>query len=781
MAALQLKELLAAQQRLKQKEEQEAQQPESISVADLQKILSGEADKENQEEQSKVTDDVKKAIQETAENTKDTPESAKTLKKGLVEKTGDGLNANVIKLTEVLKKQAKGVVTPAVSPVAAVANIAEQRGATLDQRSREQAARYVPGTKDFIRDNIGFKYDGGGLKGLGKSLKGMFSLENMLDMSEGKNMGGLLGGELRNKVQKKQYVKDRMATESNRYLNMFYEKEKDEKGEVKKDKSGKPIYKLDEKGNKVISKENQKKIESTFNRQYDEQRATRGLMNRNEKEIDRMRGEGFADSDLARAGMMTKRERLDKDLQVSDPQYRALRAVDDEAATGEKQLRKPRAVKKAAFVAELPEGTALEPVKPKRGRPKKAAAAVVEEVEATPVKKTRSKKAANLENAAPADIPAPIATLARATAAAPASQTLIPPPTTKEASEEAADAAHDQLEAVKRIGDELVKHTDLLTKIASSAGTGAATAATAQAQPQEEGGSLIDTALDMVGNGKGSKGKGILNTAKNVLGKGKGVLSKGGGLLKSGGGLLKAGGGLLKGGLGAIGGMALSYGGEKLKESGHEKLGGAADVAGKAASWAGTGAMIGSVIPGVGTAVGGAIGGVAGAAKGLYDNWGNLFGSDKDKAKPVAAAPIAAAPAVAPPAAGGTGAGAGPMTSVTNGILVANEPVVPGKPLSPQQMKMTEMSMRMGNKLDPTVQQAYDLAKAAPPSDAQQVYQKSSDNAAASAAPPFVAPITVNAPTTNNTSPQTTVMPTSSKSRNTESSLQQYNRARYAF
>ena len=42
---------------------------------------------------------------------------------------------------------------------------------------------------------------------------------------------------------------------------------------------------------------------------------------------------------------------------------------------------------------------------------------------------------------------------------------------------------------------------------------------------------------------------------------------------------------------------------------------------GTTASWAGTGAMIGSVIPGLGTAAGAIIGGAAGLGKSLYDEW----------------------------------------------------------------------------------------------------------------------------------------------------------------
>jgi prefoldin subunit 5 len=84
---------------------------------------------------------------------------------------------------------------------------------------------------------------------------------------------------------------------------------------------------------------------------------------------------------------------------------------------------------------------------------------------------------------------------------------------------------------------------------------------------------------------------------------------------------LLAGGKILAGGGAAVlGGMALNYGGDKLAESGHTKLGAGTKIAGDALSGAGTGAMIGSIIPGVGTAVGAGVGGAIGAGVGLWKN-----------------------------------------------------------------------------------------------------------------------------------------------------------------
>jgi hypothetical protein len=151
--------------------------------------------------------------------------------------------------------------------------------------------------------------------------------------------------------------------------------------------------------------------------------------------------------------------------------------------------------------------------------------------------------------------------------------------------------------------------------------------ATATAAPAESGSGIgVGDVLD-VGRAGISKAGGMLRGAGSaILSGGKTVLGKAGGFIK---GLSPA---IKGGGAAALLGMGASYAGDKLKEAGHEKTGSALDVAGQAASWGGTGAMIGSVVPGVGTAIGAGVGAVAGGAYGLYKNWGSLFGSKKDAA-----------------------------------------------------------------------------------------------------------------------------------------------------
>lgn len=93
------------------------------------------------------------------------------------------------------------------------------------------------------------------------------------------------------------------------------------------------------------------------------------------------------------------------------------------------------------------------------------------------------------------------------------------------------------------------------------------------------------------------------------------------------GGAKRIASGLAKGGALAVGGMVLGAGADYAKEQGHEKTGTGLDVAGKAASYAGMGAMVGSVVPGLGTAAGAIVGGVVGTGMGLYDNRKTIFGS----------------------------------------------------------------------------------------------------------------------------------------------------------
>lgn len=118
------------------------------------------------------------------------------------------------------------------------------------------------------------------------------------------------------------------------------------------------------------------------------------------------------------------------------------------------------------------------------------------------------------------------------------------------------------------------------------------------------GGGFLDDMFGGDGTGKKGKGKGRYRDPKT--GRFAKRPSRFGGLAKG-----------LKGfGIGA----AVGIGSELI--AGQMEEGGAQDAVsgvGTVASYAGTGAMIGSIIPGVGTAIGAGVGAIAGAIKGLFD------------------------------------------------------------------------------------------------------------------------------------------------------------------
>lgn len=186
----------------------------------------------------------------------------------------------------------------------------------------------------------------------------------------------------------------------------------------------------------------------------------------------------------------------------------------------------------------------------------------------------------------------------------------------KEAAQEQADLIADQLKILETIANNTAETNKLL-------GGEAKKKKEQEKEPAKEK-SLLSTAADALGDlsipGMGKKaGK---KAGKTIAG-------------KAAGGLLgKMGPSLLKGAKGFSIGSILGIGGDIAAEvlGRDTKAGGVASTLGETASYAGTGAMIGSIIPGVGTAIGAGVGGLFGLGKGLYDNWGALTGkSDTTK------------------------------------------------------------------------------------------------------------------------------------------------------
>lgn len=832
--ALTLKDLIATQEKM-------AAKGDPAALRSLQKLqaLSEQVKQEEKEAAAKQSTDA-------ADLNERVEDLSKTMEKGLLEKTGDGLNSNVIKLTKEMRAQMladKKGSEPQAPGNDASKTIANPR-ATAEQRTAEQAKRYVPGTKDFLKDKFNFKMPekGSGVKGfagaLKGSVKGMLSLENMIDTSEGKNTGGLLGGQLRRTVERRQYAKDRFDTEKGRYQNLL---------------------KKDEAGN--VTPEARKKAEATFRRQYDESMATRGQMKENEGEVSRLREKGFSEDDIKRTGRLDTRETLDTDLRKSDAQYRAQRKEDEKGAPAtvaeepkEKTARKPKAVKAATEeIGTAPIASKVTPLEALTPDQQATKDRMDEALRTGKVQPIRATPIASVPSAAAVT---PITTNPTEASATPAASNVIPFPTkassllsgatSEESQDETLRTTQQQSATLDRIDKSTAASAAALNKMAGMPAVG--TAAAAGGGGNEGGGSLLETGVDMLGKGKG------------LLGKAKGLGSS---LLKNPKMLGKAGAALA-----VVGGAYTAYKG--ISEASEEEDKAKAEVdaavdAGKitpteassikakvtdeasvkkgSAAGEGTGmavggiagmkvgATIGTMIGGpVGTVVGGALGGLAGAAAGSslgkkvggsivsgYQSARNFFTGDKkaEGATPETAAAAAVTP-VAPVQVAGAGAKEvapedkvkrleqmkerlekqGPRTKSAqsaqshedqlrtldkaivaekgraaggDGTLVAGEAVIPGQKPSAKQMAAMEMSKKA------------EAVQAPAPQGANAVYNQSGQNAGV-AAQPTVVPII--APTTNNTSTNvnnTTQSAAKSPPRNTESSIQQYNRQRYAF
>lgn len=278
---------------------------------------------------------------------------------------------------------------------------------------------------------------------------------------------------------------------------------------------------------------------------------------------------------------------------------------------------------------------------------------------------------------------------------------------------EAAEAASDTLEvqtqqsqdltALYTITDDFFKKQDKRTEemlaalkiIAENAQSGG-----------DGGGGLLSTAADLLG----SRGKGgTAGKAAGAAGKLARVASTAARFAPAAAGVLGVGAAAYEAYGDYNAADAKVQSGEITKEQGQvqkgEAVGGgvgaAAGALGGAKAGALAGAALGSFIPGLGTVVGGAIGGIAGGALGYFGG--------KKLGQAVGGAGVSGYQTLA----GTTEAGSpAPTTKISAQMeVVANEPVIKGKPLSDNQVAVVDAAVSMGNKPSPLVQESYDLAK----------------------------------------------------------------------
>ena len=215
------------------------------------------------------------------------------VKHGLLDKTGDGANANIIKLGEQLKRVAEGI-----KNISGGGSRAGTREIQYDDERlsaiRMQGERYIPG----MRESLGL-----GKRGAFSGLKNLFSLSPLKDFKmEDIDERSLFGGAIKRKMAESQYATDQLAMA------------KTLKGDIRADVRKKKEYQ-DEEGQFSEKIFRQRKIE-----QFREQNRLRGEIGKTIEEIDRLKhDQGYTDEQIKKTGLYKTLQQQERELSAADP------------------------------------------------------------------------------------------------------------------------------------------------------------------------------------------------------------------------------------------------------------------------------------------------------------------------------------------------------------------------------------------------------------------------------------------------------------------------------
>ena len=215
------------------------------------------------------------------------------VKRGLLDKTGDGANANIIKLGEQLKRVAEGI-----KNISGGGSRAGTREIQYDDERlsaiRMQGERYIPG----MRESLGL-----GKRGAFSGLKNLFSLSPLKDFKmEDIDERSLFGGAIKRKMAESQYATDQFAMA------------KTLKGDIRADVRKKKEYQ-DEDGQFSEKISRQRKIE-----QFREQNRLRGEIGKTIEEIDRLKhDQGYTDEQIKKTGLYKTLQQQERELSAADP------------------------------------------------------------------------------------------------------------------------------------------------------------------------------------------------------------------------------------------------------------------------------------------------------------------------------------------------------------------------------------------------------------------------------------------------------------------------------
>lgn len=215
------------------------------------------------------------------------------VKHGLLDKTGDGANANIIKLGEQLKKVAEGIKNISTGS----GRFGSREIQYDDERLsaiRMQGERYIPGMREAL---------GLGDRGAFSGLKNLISFSPLKDFKiEDIDERSLFGGVIKRRMAERQYAEDQLAMA------------KTLKGDLRADVRKKKEYQ-DEEGQFSEKLFRQKKIE-----QFREQNRLRGEIGKTMEEIDRLKhDDGYTDEQIKKTGLYKTLQQQERELAAADP------------------------------------------------------------------------------------------------------------------------------------------------------------------------------------------------------------------------------------------------------------------------------------------------------------------------------------------------------------------------------------------------------------------------------------------------------------------------------
>lgn len=272
---LTLKDLLDAQRKLaaagdKQAEAQVARLEainKAESVAQVTAAPGNSVTAEQVKQLTQQTEELKKVNDEGLEEMK------KDIHKGLIEKSGDGLNSNVIKLSKDIRT-AIGGRAAATKPGAAVPvpPQVDKESARVSTAGKQSADMYQPGLT-------------------GGDAKNMFSLKGAFDVNRA---SGPLGDMLRKKVAKDDFIKNQM--------------------EINPQNKNLKQYQTD-------GKYDPKKEKAALGERFEKINIVRGEQKQNQDKIANLQAAGYTEQEIQRAGLRKGERELDAKMADADPRY----------------------------------------------------------------------------------------------------------------------------------------------------------------------------------------------------------------------------------------------------------------------------------------------------------------------------------------------------------------------------------------------------------------------------------------------------------------------------